>query len=127
MTTITDPEALPSADSTAAPGELTTVPHWKAGTTFAGTSERTSDVYDPATGRVTKRLALASRADAEVVIAAAAAAAWPGWREVSLARRTQILFRFRELLNERKHEAAGDHHQRGRQCALRRSRRGDPW
>src|SRR5664279_3108289 len=105
MTTITDPEALPSADSTAAHGELTTVPHWKAGTTFAGTRERTSDVYDPATGRVTKRLARAARAGAGVVIAAAAAA-WPGWRDMSLARRTLILFRFLELLNERKHEAA---------------------
>ena len=37
---------------------------------------------------------------------AAAAAAWPAWRDMSLARRTQVLFRFRELLNERKHEAA---------------------
>ena len=36
----------------------------------------------------------------------AAAAAWPAWRDMSLARRTQVLFRFRELLNERKHEAA---------------------
>jgi len=48
MTTITDPEALPSADSAAAPGELLTVPHWKAGAPFAGQSTRTSDVYDPA-------------------------------------------------------------------------------
>ena len=36
MTTITDPEALPSADNDAAPGELTTVPHWKGGAPFAG-------------------------------------------------------------------------------------------
>ena len=77
MTTITDPEALPSADGDAAPGELPTVPHWKGGAPFAGESTRTSDVFDPATGRVTKQLALASPADADAVIAAAAAA-WPG-------------------------------------------------
>ena len=105
MTTITDPEALPSADAGDIPGELQTVPHWKAGAPFAGESTRTSDVFDPATGRVTKRLALASPEDADAVIAAAQAA-WPAWRDMSLARRTQILFRFRELLNERKHEAA---------------------
>src|SRR6478735_11053273 len=105
MTTITDPEALPSADGSEIPGELQTVPHWKAGAPFAGESTRTSDVFDPATGRVTKRLALASPEDADAVIAGAAAA-WPAWRDMSLARRTQVLFRFRELLNERKHEAA---------------------
>src|SRR5213076_2949376 len=54
---------------------------------------------------VSKRVALASREDAEAVIAAAQAA-FPRWRDISLARRTQVLFRFRELLNERKHEAA---------------------
>ena len=106
MTTITDPEALPSGRETVhMPPALATVPHWRAGTTFRGSSDRTSDVFDPATGRVTKKLALASPADADAVITAAAAA-WPAWRDMSLARRTQVLFRFRELLNERKHEAA---------------------
>ena len=81
------------------------MPHWKAGAPFAGASTRTSDVYDPATGRVTKQLALASPEDADAVITAAHGA-WPAWRDMSLARRTQVLFRFRELLNERKHEAA---------------------
>ena len=62
-------------------------------------------MYDPATGRVSKQVALASAADADAVIAAAAAA-FPAWRDTSLAKRTQVLFRFRELLNNRKHEAA---------------------
>src|SRR6478736_6734782 len=105
MTTITDPEAMPTAAGRTAPGEVTTVPHWKAGAPFTGDGSRTSDVYDPATGRVTKKLVLASRTDADAVITAAATA-WPAWRDMSLARRTQVLFRFRELLNERKHEAA---------------------
>ena len=106
MTTITDPEALPSADvGSRCRANCARCRIGRRGAPFAGESTRTSDVYDPATGRVTKRLALASPADADAVIAAAAAA-WPAWRDMSLARRTQVLFRFRELLNERKHEAA---------------------
>ena len=105
MTTITDPDALPTAEAHHPAGAPPTVSHWKAGSVFAGDSDRFSDVFDPATGQVTKRLRLASPADADAVIGAAAAA-WPGWRDMSLARRTQVLFRFRELLNERKHEAA---------------------
>ena len=98
--TATQEKAIPDA----AP-HLPVVGHWVAGAANAGTSDRTADVYDPATGEVTKRVALASRADADAVIAAAAAA-WPEWRDVSLARRTQVLFAFRELLNARKGELA---------------------
>ena len=113
MTTITDPDAPPSADADAdgAPTSATpeqerqVLPHWKGGAEFAGTGTRAGDVYDPATGRRTKTVAFATRADADAVIAAAAEA-FPQWRDLSLARRTQIMFRFRELLNERKDEAA---------------------
>ena len=104
MTTITDPEALPAAPESSTPGPAV-VSHWSGGATFAGSSDRTAPVYDPATGKVTKHVALASAEDADAVIATAAAAA-PEWGSLSLARRTQVLFRFRELLNERKHEAA---------------------
>ncbi|MET3805259.1 malonate-semialdehyde dehydrogenase (acetylating)/methylmalonate-semialdehyde dehydrogenase [Nakamurella sp. UYEF19] len=85
--------------------ELPVVGHWVAGVPAAGTGDRTADVYDPATGQVTKRVALASRGDADAVIDAAAKA-WPAWRDTSLARRTQVLFAFRELLNSRKGELA---------------------
>ena len=69
MTTITDPEALPSADNEAAPGELPTVPHWKAAP-FGG--EEYPHVRCLRSGdRTGARLALASAADADVVIAAA--------------------------------------------------------
>ena len=37
---------------------------------------------------------------------AAAAAAYPAWRDTSLAKRAQVLFAFRELLNARKSELA---------------------
>ena len=73
MTTITDPDALPTAEVHHPAGEPPTVSHWKAGSPFAGDSDRFSDVFDPATGQVTRRLRLASRADADAVIGAAAA------------------------------------------------------
>ncbi|MGY2151024.1 CoA-acylating methylmalonate-semialdehyde dehydrogenase [Nocardia gipuzkoensis] len=84
---------------------MQTIAHWLDGKTFAGTSEKTAPVTDPATGAVTGRVALANVADTRAAIDSAAAA-FPAWRDTSLARRTQILFRFRELLNERKDELA---------------------
>src|ERR687890_1010989 len=83
----------------------TTLHHWKAGETFEGTGGRFSDVTNPATGEVTAQLALASEDDVNEVVAAALAA-FPEWRDTSLAKRTQVLFAFRELLNARKTELA---------------------
>jgi malonate-semialdehyde dehydrogenase (acetylating) / methylmalonate-semialdehyde dehydrogenase len=83
----------------------TTLHHWRHGEPFEGSSTRFSDVTNPATGEVTAQLALASEADVEAVIESAVAA-FPAWRDTSLAKRTQVLFRFRELLNERKPELA---------------------
>src|SRR5687767_13116852 len=83
----------------------TTLHHWKSGEIFEGSSGRFSDVTNPATGEVTAQLALASEDDVNEVVAAAAAA-FPKWRDTSLTRRTQILFAFRELLNARKKELA---------------------
>jgi len=84
---------------------LPTIDHWSGGDTFAGTSGRYADVTNPASGQVSGRVALASTADAEAVIAAADAAARE-WGRTSLARRTQVLFAFRELLNSRRGDLA---------------------
>ncbi|GAC49437.1 CoA-acylating methylmalonate-semialdehyde dehydrogenase [Gordonia aichiensis] len=81
------------------------VQHWCDGKAFAGDSTATAPVTNPATGVVTGEVALASEGDARTVIAAAADA-FPAWRDTSLAKRTAVLFRFRELLNERKQELA---------------------
>ena len=83
----------------------TTLYHWKSGEIFEGSSGRFSDVTNPATGEVTAQLALASEDDVNEVVAAASAA-FPRWRDMSLTRRTQVLFRFRELLNAEKKELA---------------------
>ncbi len=83
----------------------TTLFHWRDGKLFEGSSTRFSDVTNPATGEVTAQLALASQEDVDAVVASAAAA-FPAWRDTSLARRSQVVFRFRELLNARKKDLA---------------------
>ncbi|WP_067888042.1 CoA-acylating methylmalonate-semialdehyde dehydrogenase [Nocardia vaccinii] len=82
-----------------------TIAHWVDGKPFAGTSEATAPVTNPATGEVSGQVALADTADVRVAIEAAAAT-FPAWRDTSLTRRVQVLFRFRELLNERKQDLA---------------------
>ncbi|MFC9900841.1 CoA-acylating methylmalonate-semialdehyde dehydrogenase [Rhodococcus sp. NPDC127593] len=81
------------------------IAHWSDGKGFAGTSGNTAPVTNPATGAVTGQVALASVEDARAVIDAAAAA-FPAWRDTSLAKRSSIVFKFRELLNARKGELA---------------------
>jgi malonate-semialdehyde dehydrogenase (acetylating)/methylmalonate-semialdehyde dehydrogenase len=81
------------------------ISHWMNNESFAGTPNATAPVTNPATGAVTGEVALATIEDARAVIDAAAAA-FPAWRDTSLAKRTQILFNFRELLNTRKGELA---------------------
>ena len=83
----------------------TPITHWVDGRRFDGASDRWADVTNPATGVVSGRVALASTADAEAVIESARRASGD-WGRTSLARRTQVVFAFRELLNARKAELA---------------------
>lgn len=83
----------------------TTVTHWINGAPVEGTSGRFGDVTNPATGEVTSSVSFASEADVAAAVAAAKDA-FPAWRDTSLARRTQVLFAFRELLNARADELA---------------------
>jgi len=79
--------------------------HWIAGTTDPGTSTRTGPVYDPARGVVAKEVRLGSAADVDKAVATAKAA-FATWGRTSIAKRQQVLFGFRELLNQRKDELA---------------------
>jgi malonate-semialdehyde dehydrogenase (acetylating) / methylmalonate-semialdehyde dehydrogenase len=81
------------------------LPHWVAGGEYEGTGGRSAEVTDPATGTTTARLSLAAPADVDAAVAAAKAA-FPAWRDTSLARRARVLFRFRELLDARAGELA---------------------
>ena len=82
-----------------------TLHHWAGGAVLKSASDRFGDVTDPATGRVTRQVAFASEDEVAAVIDAAVRA-FPLWRDTSLTKRTQILFRFRELLNARADELA---------------------
>ncbi|PWW62309.1 CoA-acylating methylmalonate-semialdehyde dehydrogenase [Actinokineospora spheciospongiae] len=79
------------------------ITHWIDGKAWSGTAERTGEVFDPATGRVAGHVDFAGPAEVEAAVAAARAA-FPGWRDASLARRSSVLFGFRELLNARRAE-----------------------
>ncbi|WP_088997539.1 CoA-acylating methylmalonate-semialdehyde dehydrogenase [Micromonospora echinaurantiaca] len=84
---------------------MTTIGHFVDGKRSTGTSGRRGDVFDPATGRRTGEVELASAADVAVAVQAAERAA-RSWRDVSLARRTAVLFAFRELVHNRRDRLA---------------------
>ena len=112
MTELSVEEHLtPPAPETEAPGAGArprvpdVVRHWIGGALTEGASTRSADVFDPATGAVARTVLLAEPGDVDAAVAAAAAA-FPGWRDTSLAKRTAVLFRFRELLAARTGELA---------------------
>jgi len=84
---------------------LSTVGHWIDGALVASTSGRTAPVYDPALGVATKQVALADAAEIQRAITSAKAA-FPAWSGLSLAKRQQVMFAFREVLNRDKAELA---------------------
>ncbi|MDX2422318.1 MAG: CoA-acylating methylmalonate-semialdehyde dehydrogenase [Amphritea sp.] len=60
---------------------------------------RTQAIYNPSTGEESKQVALASVATVEEAIAAAEQA-YPAWRNTTPAKRAQVMFRFKMLLEE---------------------------
>ncbi len=62
-------------------------------------SDRTQPVTNPATGEITKHVAMASRSTVEDAITAAATA-FPAWRATPPSKRAKIMFRFKQLLEE---------------------------
>jgi malonate-semialdehyde dehydrogenase (acetylating)/methylmalonate-semialdehyde dehydrogenase len=85
--------------------DLPIVRHWISGSESPSSSGRTASVYDPALGVVTKYVSLADQVEIDAAVASAKAA-FPAWRDLSLARRQAILFKFREMLDQRKSELA---------------------
>jgi malonate-semialdehyde dehydrogenase (acetylating)/methylmalonate-semialdehyde dehydrogenase len=68
-------------------------------------SARTGPIYNPATGEQIGSVALATAADVDRAVQAAAGA-FPAWREMSLAKRVDLFFRIRELVREHRDELA---------------------
>lgn len=81
------------------------ITHFINGKSWAGSAERSGDIYNPATGEVTGQVDFAS-IDVVNEAVAAAKAGYEEWHTSSLTRRTQVLFAFREILNSRKEEIA---------------------
>jgi malonate-semialdehyde dehydrogenase (acetylating)/methylmalonate-semialdehyde dehydrogenase len=81
------------------------ITHFVDGKPVADTPDRTGEVFNPATGRVA---ALVAFADSEMIdrAVASARAAFAGWRQSSLAQRTEVLFAYRELLVARRRDLA---------------------
>ena len=81
------------------------IAHWIDGADVASHSGRTAPVYNPATGAVTAEVALADQAEIDAAIASAVRG-FHTWSAFSIAKRQQVMFAFRELLNARKGELA---------------------
>jgi malonate-semialdehyde dehydrogenase (acetylating)/methylmalonate-semialdehyde dehydrogenase len=75
--------------------------HFINGQRSEGTSGSVQDVFNPATGQVTGRVALASSADVDTAVQAAQAA-FPAWADTPPIRRARVMFKFLELLNANK-------------------------
>lgn len=60
-------------------------------------SERVADIFNPSTGAVTRHVGLASQDTVKLAIDAASAA-FPAWRNTPPAKRAQVMFRFKGLL-----------------------------
>jgi malonate-semialdehyde dehydrogenase (acetylating) / methylmalonate-semialdehyde dehydrogenase len=100
MTQVAEPMTERTAGATGA-----VVPHWIGGARVAGTSGRRGLVYDPATGAVAREVDFASIDEVDAAVAAARAA-FPGWRATSLSKRTEIMFRIRNLVETHRREIA---------------------
>jgi malonate-semialdehyde dehydrogenase (acetylating)/methylmalonate-semialdehyde dehydrogenase len=98
MTQLADREATSSTTTDV-------VPHWIGGRRVAGTSGRRGQVFNPATGAVAREVDFASTDEVEAAVAAAKAA-FPAWRATSLSKRTEILFRIRNLVDAHRKEIA---------------------
>ncbi len=81
------------------------ISHWINGAEYKGSGSRFGEVYDPALGTQAAEVSFAEQKDIEVAVASAQAA-FPAWKDTSLAKRNTILFTFRQLLDQRKGELA---------------------
>ena len=81
------------------------ITHWINGKSWTGKSEKKGDVFNPATGLKTGEVDFADVSTIDEAITSANNA-FPEWRDTSLTKRAQIVFKFRELLNEKKEELA---------------------
>ena len=81
------------------------ISHFVNGASVAGRSGRFSDVYDPNIGEVQAKVALASAAELDVAVQAAARAQI-GWATTNPQRRARVMFEFKRLVEANLNELA---------------------
>ncbi|MCA8891785.1 MAG: aldehyde dehydrogenase family protein, partial [Hyphomonas sp.] len=73
------------------------VHHFIGGKSVTGTSGRFGDIYNPNTGEVQARVALATEGELDAAVANAAEA-FPAWSVMNPQRRARVMFEFKRLL-----------------------------
>jgi len=81
------------------------IEHFVDGRAFAGTGGRFGDVFDPNTGEIQARVALATQADVDAAVRSAAKAQI-GWAATNPQRRARVMFEFKRLVEARMDELA---------------------
>ncbi|MGX1853502.1 CoA-acylating methylmalonate-semialdehyde dehydrogenase [Streptomyces sp. NBC_01456] len=84
---------------------MKTINHWIGGKPVEGVSGNFGPVYNPATGAQEKQVAFASVDEVDAAVGAAKEA-FRTWGTSSLAKRTSVLFRYRELIDAHREEIA---------------------
>lgn len=92
-------------DKTRPAPALASIEHWIDGKAVPGQGGRRGDVFNPATGQVSGRVAMANPAEVAQAVAAAQAA-FPAWADTPPIRRARVMFKFLELLNRHRDELA---------------------
>jgi malonate-semialdehyde dehydrogenase (acetylating) / methylmalonate-semialdehyde dehydrogenase len=82
-----------------------TIPILRNGKWAVAKAKRTSEVYNPSTGKVIAKVPLCDAHETGEVVEAAAAAL-PAWAETPVVERARLMFRFRALLEEHFEELA---------------------
>jgi malonate-semialdehyde dehydrogenase (acetylating)/methylmalonate-semialdehyde dehydrogenase len=100
MTQVAEPRTDSAPDA-----RVERVHHWIGGRAYAGTSGRSGPVYNPATGELAREVDFATAEEVDAAVAAAKAA-FPAWRATSLSKRTDIMFRIRNLVDAHRKDIA---------------------
>ncbi len=77
--------------------------HFIGGKQVAGTSGKFGDVFNPASGEVTAKVAMADASEVDKAVAAANAV-WPAWADTPPLRRARVMFKLKELLERDRRE-----------------------
>jgi malonate-semialdehyde dehydrogenase (acetylating) / methylmalonate-semialdehyde dehydrogenase len=78
---------------------MRTINHFVGGQDVAGKSGRFGDVFNPATGEVQAKVALASKAEVDAAVKVALDA-FPKWSNTPPLIRARVMFRFKQLIEE---------------------------